>query len=164
MAKSNLLFYRAKLKHGAKCNINLAIKFKPKPSEFKLHLQIGQSSKYLYIKQRKMTALQRISLNTIDAIHLIQVQDILYCKCKNSYTTFYLSNHEPIVVSYSMKEVQKQLSDSGFFRSHQSYLVNIEHVIEVDKTKNYTLRLSDNSEIPTATRKRKEIMQILLEN
>lgn len=107
--------------------------------------------------------MQRISLNTIDAVHLIQIEDILYCKCDNSSTTFYLTNHEPIVVSRSIKVVESQLSKSNFFRSHQSFLVNISHVVELNKADNYSLILSDNSHIPTSTRKRKQILQILLE-
>ncbi|MCF6331719.1 MAG: LytTR family transcriptional regulator DNA-binding domain-containing protein [Draconibacterium sp.] len=110
-----------------------------------------------------MSSVQRISLNTIDAIHLVQVQDILYCKCDNSSTTFYLTNHEPIMVSRSIKEIEKQLSESNFLRSHQSYLVNISHIVEVNKTNNYSIILSDNSRIPTSIRKRKEITQILLD-
>lgn len=107
--------------------------------------------------------MKRISLNTMDAVHLVQIKDILYCKCKNSSTTFYLTNHEPIVVSRSIKEVENQLSESNFIRSHQSFLVNISHVVELNKTENYSLILSDNSYIPTSIRKRKEILQILLE-
>lgn len=106
--------------------------------------------------------MQRITLNTIDAIHLVQVQDILYCKSKNSYTTFYLTNHQPIIISRSIKEVEEQLQESSFIRPHQSYLVNPMHVVEVSKTNNYSILLSDKSLIPTSTRKRKEILQILL--
>jgi len=109
-----------------------------------------------------MPASQRISLSTIDAIHLVQIQDILYCKCDNSSTTFHLTNHAPIVVSRSIKEVEKQLGPANFFRSHQSYLVNINHIKEINKSENYSILLSDDSQIPTATRKRKEIIQILL--
>lgn len=110
-----------------------------------------------------MSSVQRISLNTIDAIHLVRVQDILYCKCDNSSTTFYLTNHEPIIVSRSIKDVEEQLGQASFFRSHQSYLVNISHIVEVNKTNNYSIILSDNSRVPTSTRKRKEITQILLD-
>lgn len=110
-----------------------------------------------------MSELHKISLSTIDAIHVVQVQDILYCKCNNSYTTFYLCNHGPIIVSRGIKEFEKQLRDSGFFRSHQSYLVNLNHVVKLDKADKYSILLSDNSKIPTATRKRKEILHILLD-
>ena len=110
-----------------------------------------------------MPSNRRISLTTIDAIHLVKVRDILYCKCDNSSTTFYLTNHEPIAVSRSIKEVEKQLGEFHFFRSHQSYLVNIRHIVEVNKANNYSILLSDHSLIPTSTRKRKEITQILSE-
>jgi two-component system LytT family response regulator len=110
----------------------------------------------------KMPASQQISLNTIDAIHLVQIQDVLYCKSDNSSTTFYLTNHSPIVVSRSIKEIEKQLGSTNFFRSHQSYLVNINHIKEINKSENYSILLSDDSHIPTATRKRKDIIQILL--
>lgn len=108
--------------------------------------------------------MQRITLNTVDAIHLIKVRDIIYCKSKNSYTTFYLTNHSPITVSQSIKEIEQKLSESSFIRPHQSYLVNPIHAVKVNKTNNYSILLSDNSIIPTSTRKRKKILQILLKN
>ncbi len=111
-----------------------------------------------------MAPVRRISLNTFNAIHLVQIEDILYCKCDNSSTTFYLTNHEPIIISRTIKEIEEQLKESNFFRSHQSYLVNINHIIKVDKTNNYSIILTDNSLIPTSTRKRKEITQILLKS
>lgn len=106
--------------------------------------------------------MQRITLNTVDALHIIQVSDILYCKSNNSYTTFYLTNHKPITVSQSIKEIEKQLGESAFLRPHQSFLVNPIHVVKVSKTNNYSILLSDQSIIPTSTRKRKQILQILL--
>jgi two-component system LytT family response regulator len=111
-----------------------------------------------------MPEITRITLNTIDKIHLVQVQDILYCKCNNSYTTFFIKNHEPVVISRSIKEVEKLLKESKFIRSHQSYLVNMGHISEVSKTNNYSIILTDNSQIPISIRKRKEIIQILLNN
>ncbi|MCC7318479.1 MAG: LytTR family transcriptional regulator [Bacteroidales bacterium] len=106
---------------------------------------------------------QRITLNTLSAIHLVRKHDILYCKCCNSSTTFFLTNHTPIVVSHSIANIEKLLGNESFFRSHQSYLVNINHIKEINKTGNYSIVLSDNSLIPIATRKRKEIFQMLLD-
>jgi two-component system LytT family response regulator len=109
-----------------------------------------------------MSSAQRILLNTNEAIHLVQIQNILYCKCNNSSTTFYLTNHETISISHNIKEVEMQLKDSGFFRSHQSYLVNINHIVEIKRADNYVIVLSDRSHIPVSIRKRKEILRILL--
>ncbi|MDD4372658.1 MAG: hypothetical protein PHG67_01940 [Bacteroidales bacterium] len=56
----------------------------------------------------------RIVLHTIDAIHLVQSSDILFCKCDNSSTAFNLINGATIVVSRGIKEFELQLADSGF--------------------------------------------------
>ncbi len=111
-----------------------------------------------------MPSVQKILLNTNKAIHLVQIQNILYCKCNNSSTTFYLTNHEKISISRNIKEVEKQLADSDFFRSHQSYLVNINHIVEIKKTDKYVIVLSDGSNIPVSIRKKKEILRILLKD
>jgi two-component system LytT family response regulator len=107
---------------------------------------------------------QRIVLNTNDAVHFIRLENILYCKSENSYTTFYLTNHEQIVVSKNIKEFENQLSDAHFFRSHQSYLVNLDHITKIDKQNGFKLFLTDESVIPTSTRKRKMLLQILQNN
>jgi two-component system LytT family response regulator len=103
----------------------------------------------------------RILLNTTDAIYFIPVKDILYCKSDNSYTTFYLLNREPIVVSRNIKDYESQLAESGFFRPHQSYLVNMLHLRIIDKSDGFTLVLSGNKRVPTSTRKKKELLHIL---
>ncbi|MCK9452471.1 MAG: LytTR family transcriptional regulator [Bacteroidales bacterium] len=110
-----------------------------------------------------MSADQRISLNTLDTIHLVNLDDILYCKCDNSSTTFCLVNGKSIQVSRSIKEIESQLAGADFIRSHQSYLVNMRHIVAIRKAKSYSIVLSDNTQIPTSTRKRKEILQILTE-
>lgn len=111
-----------------------------------------------------MPPYQKLVLNTIDSIHIIQTENILYGKSSNSYTTFYLTNHEPIVVSRNIKEFEAELSSARFFRTHQSYLVNLEHILKIDKSDGFTLVLTDNSRIPISIRKKKALIQILQNN
>lgn len=103
----------------------------------------------------------RITLSTHDSIHVISLDNVLYCSCNNSYTTFHLQNQERIVVSKSLKSFENELKVSNFFRSHQSYLINLKHVIKVDRTDAYCITLTDQTRIPTSVRKRKDLIQIL---
>ncbi|RIJ49178.1 LytTR family transcriptional regulator [Maribellus luteus] len=105
--------------------------------------------------------MQRIVLHTSDSIHLIPNSDILYCKSNNSYTTFFFINRPPVVVSRNIKEYERQLLHHNFFRPHQSFLVNLEHLVKIDKTHGFSLVMKDNTLIPTSMRKKKELMQIL---
>jgi len=104
---------------------------------------------------------ERIPLITKDVIHLVLPDDILYCRCDNAHTTFFLVEGEPIRVAKSMKAVEADLKGARFFRAHQSYLVNVSHLKRVDKKQGFVLILSDDSRIPTASRKKTELMQIL---
>lgn len=110
---------------------------------------------------QKMNIPERIPLITKDAIYLVLPEDILYCRCDNTYTIFFLVGGKQVRVAKSMKAVEEDLKGARFFRAHQSYLVNIHHLKRVDKKRGFVLILSDDSHIPTASRKKNELMQIL---
>ena len=103
----------------------------------------------------------RIILSNQEAIFYVELNDILYCNSHNSYTTFYFVNHDPIIISRKIKDYEDLLSNAGFFRPHQSYLINLIHVKEINRTNDFTIVLTGNKMIPTSTRKRKALLQIL---
>lgn len=104
---------------------------------------------------------ERIALVTQDHVYLVLPHEILYCKSNNMLTTFFLKDNSQLVVSKSIKAVEKMLEPHGFIRPHQSYLVNKEHIIRIDKNEGYTLVLSNKQKIPSATRRRKEMLEEL---
>jgi two-component system LytT family response regulator len=97
----------------------------------------------------------------MDALHLVNVDEILYCRSDNSYTTFFLENDEKIMVSKSLKEFEGILSEHHFFRSHQSFLVNVNHVKKIDKTDGGFVIMKNGQEIPVALRQKKKIIQLI---
>ena len=103
----------------------------------------------------------RIVLHTTDAIYFADINDIVYCQSDNSYTTFYFVNQLPVFGSRTIKDYECQLANFGFIRPHQSFLVNLAHLQKIDKTSGFTLVLTGNKQIPTSTRKRKELIHIL---
>ncbi len=103
----------------------------------------------------------KIMLRTSSALYLVNVADILFCKNDNSYTTFYLSTGEKIMVSKGIVFYDEILSESGFFRPHQSYLVNLNHIRRVDKADGGFVILDSDDEIPVSSRRKKALMQLL---
>lgn len=104
---------------------------------------------------------ERISINTKHNIYLVDPGDIMYCKCNNSTTSLYLKDADPMIISKGIGAVEVLLKGNGFIRPHQSYLVNINNIMQVDKTKDYCLILTNHVRIPVSTRRRKEIMEVL---
>ena len=66
----------------------------------------------------------KIVLRTSDSIHVVQLDDIIRLQADGSYTTFYISERKPVVVSKNLKEYDSLLENNGFIRTHQSHLVN----------------------------------------
>jgi two-component system LytT family response regulator len=104
---------------------------------------------------------KKIVLRTSEAMHIVDVSDICFCKSDNSYTTFYFEDDENILVSKGLKEYECLLSGHGFFRPHQSYLVNLNHVKKVDKSDGGFIIMKNKKEIPVSMRQMKNLVGLL---
>ncbi len=109
----------------------------------------------------KKTQSKKIVLRTTEAMHIIDVSDIIYCKSDNTYTTFYLLDKKKILISKPIKEYAEILEDYNFLRPHQSYLVNLNCIKKVDKTDGGFIIMNNGSEIPISSRKKQSLMQVL---
>lgn len=103
----------------------------------------------------------KIILRTSDALHLIEIDDILFCKSDNSYTSFFLKDDKEIVVSRSLKEFSELLDEYSFIRPHQSFLVNVNSISKVDKTDGGFIILKNGKEIPISTRRKQLVLDEL---
>ena len=104
---------------------------------------------------------KKLVLRTSDSIHVVDISDIHFCKSDNSYTTFYFEGGEKILVSKSLKDYEGLLKEYGFFRPHQSYLVNLNHIKKVDKTDHGFIIMKNKKEIPISTRQMKNLINLL---
>ncbi len=112
---------------------------------FMEHYQNGSKSK-------------KMVLRTSDIIHIVNIDDVMYCKSDNSYTSFFLKDKKEIIVSKSMKEYAELLEEYNFLRPHQSYLVNLNHITKIDKADGGAIVMETGAEIPISTRRKQLIM------
>jgi len=102
----------------------------------------------------------KIILKTSDNIYLVEQNDIISCESDGCYTVFYTVRGEKIMVTGILKDYDELLRDSGFFRIHKSYLVNLSHVIRFEKQDGGLVVLTDNRKVPVASRKREELIHV----
>jgi two-component system, LytTR family, response regulator len=76
---------------------------------------------------------KKIALAEANEIHYVLIDDIIFCKSDNSYTTFYLTGNKKITVSKSISEYENILEPYGFVRTHQSYLINKNRIVSFRK-------------------------------
>jgi len=104
--------------------------------------------------------LKKIVLKTAESIHIIQVEDIIRCEADVNYTHFYLSNGKHLLVSRPLKEYSEMLEPAGFFRTHQSHLINMEHILRYDRSDGGSLVMDDESTVPVSSRKKEALFRI----
>lgn len=104
--------------------------------------------------------IKKIVLKTAESIHIVQVKNIIRCEADVNYTTFYLDNNDKLLVSKTLKEYSELLEPSGFYRTHQSHLVNLDHILRYDKTEGGHLVMDDESIVPVSSRKRDELFKV----
>lgn len=111
--------------------------------------------------QSKDSDISKITLSTAENFHIIAIEDIIYCQADKNYTVFNLKNGERIVVSKNLREYEELLPKSTFVRSHQSYLVNLNHIIRYEKGDKNQLITTNNHKIPVSLRKKEQVIQLL---
>ncbi len=109
---------------------------------------------------KNLEKLKKIVLKTAESIHIVNVSEIIRCEADVNYTTFYLSDGKKLLVSKPLKEYDRLLAPAGFFRTHQSHLVNLDHMLRYEKTEGGYLVMDDNSTVPVSTRKKEELFRL----
>ncbi len=105
---------------------------------------------------------KRISINTTDSVYSIRIKDILYCRSDKNYTEIFLLNKSKLLISKTLKEFEHLLADYGFFRAHQSYLVNMKFVNRFAKIGLGGSAVLDNDvKIPVSSRKREGFLRYM---
>ena len=72
----------------------------------------------------------KINISADGKVYLLEKEDVIMLKSDKSYTTLFLKSEQQIVVSKTLKEVEKKFQFPEFFRVHNSYLINLNHVKE----------------------------------
>lgn len=104
---------------------------------------------------------RKIVLKTAESIHLVPVQTIVRCEADGNYTKVYIEKQPKLLISKPLKFFEDMLHEFGFVRVHQSHLVNINHVVRVDKVDGGVLVFADSSKVPISVRKREQLFNLL---
>jgi two-component system, LytTR family, response regulator len=115
----------------------------------------------LQVLKQQNKAEHRIALSTLKETRFVFAREIIYCESSNNYTTVYLESGEHLLVSKPIFEFEELLTDYGFVRCHQSYLVNIQFVKSLRKVDGDSLLLHNEIELPLARSKKEAVKKAL---
>lgn len=131
----------------------------------KLHQYAINPEQYQVATEHWQNKPKRITFNTHEGVHILWMEEIMYCEANGGYTTFYINDGSKLMISKPLKEYESILPATAFLRIHQSYIVNINYATLFKKDNCMILMKNpvngQTKEIPVSTRKREEILNIL---
>jgi len=132
-------------------------------AEYKLATQIQNSQLDFLLQQLKKpeTNATKIALQMQNEIRYVPISEIIRCEADNTYTHFFLSSDEKILVSKSLKEYADLLRSNGFLRTHRSHLVNPKYVKSWLKEDGGILLLISGEKIPISKPNKDTVKQAL---
>jgi two-component system LytT family response regulator len=107
------------------------------------------------------TANEKINISADGKVYLLDKKEVIMLKSDKSYTTVYLTSEQQIVVSKTLKEVEKKFQFPEFFRVHNSYLINLTHVKEYLKGLGGELIMSNGYTAAISRNKKAELFKKL---
>ena len=105
----------------------------------------------------------RIALSTCESIYFISPEQIIRVEADANYSHFYLTDNRKIMVSKPLKEYAELLECQGFFRTHQSHLINLAYLKQYDKAQGGYIVLNNNEQIPMIARKKENLLKAFKE-
>ncbi len=91
----------------------------------------------------------------------MKIQDILYCTSEDSKTVV-VTEHGRFFASESLAALEKKLTLKGFVRVHRAFIVNLEHIVELEpwSSSKYNLILHNRHSIPVSRLYMKDVRKI----
>lgn len=116
----------------------------------------------VFLQQKNELDSHKIALPSAKETRFVRPSEIMYCEAKNNYTLFYLSAGEKLVISKPLFEYEELLSDYGFIRCHNSFLINRSFVKSLTKENGGGVLLETGVELPVSKQRKEAVKQALM--
>ena len=104
---------------------------------------------------------KKIVLQTAETIYVVRMEDIIYLQADGSYTRFYTTSHGVLTITKKLIDFEYLENNGPFFRTHRSYIVNLNHIKKVDK-KEFILIMNNDAEVYLAQDKKNLLLEKII--
>lgn len=108
------------------------------------------------IKQEKS-----LVLKALDSIKMVKLNEVIYLEADGPYTNVYLTNNEKITVSKHMKDFENKIENTGFFRIHNSFIINTLKMNSINKKDGLFVIMNNKKNIIISSRKKDAFFQFI---
>ena len=103
----------------------------------------------------------KLALPTLEGFEFIPIESIVRCEASNNYCNVILTSGKKFLVSRPLKYIQNLLEEHRFYRTHQSHLINLDHIARYVKSDGGYIVMSDNSIVNLSRGKKDGFLEFL---
>ena len=103
----------------------------------------------------------KIGLPIVGGIEFVKVGAIFYITADGSYTHFNLNGEQALTVSKNLKYFEGILKEYGFFRIHNSTLINLRYIKQINHSGGGFVIMEDDAEFSISKSRKEEFKQVL---
>ena len=104
----------------------------------------------------------QLCIGNVEGFTVLELSDIMRLESENNYTHFYTANDKKYTSSKTLKEYEELLSEHGFYRIHQSHLINLRFIKAYQKRDGGNVILTNMQELPLARQRKSGFLKRFL--
>jgi two-component system LytT family response regulator len=108
--------------------------------------------------QQPKRPLSKLAIPTLDGLMFYDINDIIYLEANSNYTNLYFVNKVKIIASKTLKEFEELLPDDIFFRTHNSFIINLNFIKRYIKGDGGQIELHNGAFVDLSRRKKEEFL------
>jgi two-component system, LytTR family, response regulator len=125
----------------------------------------NQTKKQVELLQQNMQhpkkQLSKLAIPTLEGLLFYDINHIIYLEANSNYTNIHLINKTKITASKTLKEFEELLPEDIFFRTHHSYLINLNFIKRYIKGDGGQIELQNGAYVDVARRKKDEFLKAI---
>lgn len=103
--------------------------------------------------------IKKLVVSNIDGFRVIPINNIIRLEGDRNYTNFILIDHKKITSSKTLGEYENLLTDFGFYRIHQSSLINLKHVVGYLKGDGGMVEMTDGCQVAVSRNRKADFIK-----
>lgn len=106
----------------------------------------------------------RLAVPDRNGLKIIDLDTVVYCEADGNYTRFCFEDKSRLLVTKTMKEYDMLLPAGNFFRTHNSYIINLRHVKSYIKGRSGQVQMSTGEVLDVARSRKQDLLDRLTGN
>lgn len=103
----------------------------------------------------------KLAIPSEKGLELEKISGIIYCQAQSNYSKIITIDNREILTTKTLKYLEEKLPKEVFFRTHKSYLVNLNYIKSYSKLDN-NITCLNNAQIPVSNRQKTNLINVLI--